>query len=136
MDLLVAWLVFPALMLLLSGGCGALVERLVPGGLPTPLLPVVGFAAIVVVGQFLTLADAAAELTAPVVVVLAVAGLALGLRRRRRSLEIWAFSGAADTRAISVARTGKEGDRNGADQDRLRPADQSRVICGCGPARR
>jgi hypothetical protein len=90
-------------MLGLSCGCGLLAERLVPGRIPTPLLPVVGFAAIIVVGQFLTLADATAELTAPVVVALALAGLALAVRGRRRPLEPWAFVAAAGVLAVYAA---------------------------------
>ena len=63
MDLLVAWVAFPALLLALAAGCGLLVDAARRrGACRSPLLPAVGFAAIVVVGQFLTLADATAEL--------------------------------------------------------------------------
>ena len=66
-----------------------LVELLAKRRLATPLVPIVGFAVIVVVGQLFTLADASARFAAPVVVSIAVAGLALcalvALRRSRRT---------------------------------------------------
>ena len=74
-DLIVAWLVFPALMLALCAGCGLLVELLAKRRLPTPLVPIAGFAVIVVVGQLFTLADASARLARP----------RGGVDRRRRS---------------------------------------------------
>lgn len=79
MDLAVAWLVFPALLLALCCGCGLLVASLCRCAPPPALIPACGFALIVCVGQLLTLADATAELTAPVVVGLAVAGAGFAL---------------------------------------------------------
>ncbi len=80
MDLAVAWLVFPALLLALCCGCGLLVASLCRRAPPRALLPACGLALIVCVGQVLTLADATAELTAPVVAGLAVAGFGFGRR--------------------------------------------------------
>ncbi len=78
MDLAVAWVVFPALLLALCGGCGLLVRAITGRELAPALIPACGLAAIICVGQFLTLADATAELTAPVVVAMAVVGFGLG----------------------------------------------------------
>jgi hypothetical protein len=102
-DLLVAWLLFPLLMLALCAGTGLLVDRLTGRRLPAPLVVVAGFAVIVVVGQFLTLADATAEATTPVVAVLAVAGFALGSRGREGPLELWGFAAAAVVFAVYAA---------------------------------
>jgi hypothetical protein len=77
MDLAVAWLAFPAILLALCWGCGLLVASLCRRPLAGALLPACGFALIVCAGQFLTLADATAELTAPAVVGLAIAGVGL-----------------------------------------------------------
>jgi len=83
MDLLLSWLLFPAVLGVVCLGCGLALESL--GGLrmPGPLLPVCGFAVLVVVGQFLTLTDETAELTTPVVVAVAVAGFGLAILVRR-----------------------------------------------------
>jgi len=88
--LLIAWLVFPALLVLLSGGCGLLLERLIRVQIPGLLVVPAGFAAIVVVGQLLTLFDATAELATPAIVALAVLGGGPALVRRVRTAEPWA----------------------------------------------
>jgi hypothetical protein len=74
-----AWVVFPLVLLLLCGGLGLLVDLLCGRRLPGPLVAPVGFAAIVVVGEFTTATDATAELTVPLLVALAVAGAGLSL---------------------------------------------------------
>jgi hypothetical protein len=66
-DLLVAWGAFPLVLLLLCAGCGLLVDRFTGRATPRTLIPVVGFAVIVVVGQFLTLEDALAQVYAQIV---------------------------------------------------------------------
>lgn len=83
MDLVVSWLLFPALAFGLWSGCGLLLEAVLGTRLPGALVPAVGFAAVVVLGQAMTVADATAEWATPAVVVLALAGLALGARARR-----------------------------------------------------
>jgi hypothetical protein len=77
---------------LLSTGCGLLVERLVGFRLPGALIPAVGFALIIVCGQFLTLADATAELTTPVAAALAVAGIGLSWRQAAARIDGWAVT--------------------------------------------
>lgn len=93
--MLTAWVVFPAVVVLLSAGCGLLLERVVRTPIPGVLVVPAGFAAIVVVGQLLTLVDATAELAAPVVVTLAVLGGGSALGRRLRRAEPWALGCAA-----------------------------------------
>ena len=76
MDLVVAWLVFPVVLLSLATGWGCAVTRLCRVRLPGELVPPLGFAAIVVVSGLITLVPRAAEFATPVVVGGAVAGLA------------------------------------------------------------
>ena len=92
MTLLVAWLLFPAVLTVLAIGCGLLVDLAAGGRLPLAVIPAVGFAAIVVVAGFLTLADATAELSVPAVVAIAIAGLAVGALRLRPLPSGWALS--------------------------------------------
>ena len=76
-DLLVAWVVFPAIQLLLWLGCGCLAARAVPGEIPRSLLAPLGFCVVVVAGGFTTAVPGIAALTTPIVVVFAVAGFLL-----------------------------------------------------------
>src|SRR3954452_1815368 len=92
--MLACWLAVPALLIALACGCGLLVERIAGIELPGLLLPGVGLAAIIVVAGFTTIAGATAELTAPLVVALAVVGLGLSLPRRLPRPEWWALGAA------------------------------------------
>ena len=103
MDLLGSWVAFPALLTALAVGCGALIEAAARLRLPLALLPALGFAGIVVIGQFLTLADATAELTTPVVVAAGGGGLALLALRRRPRSGWWAVAAAAAVFAVYAA---------------------------------
>lgn len=76
-----SWLLFPAILLALSFGAGLLAEHFARVRLPAALLVPLGFGGITVVGQLTTAVDAMAELTTPLVVVLALAGLALARER-------------------------------------------------------
>ena len=77
MSLLVAWVLFPAVLTLLATGCGLLLRTLSGSAIPAALVPAAGFASIVVTVGFLTMSDATAELSVPVVLGLAVAGFGL-----------------------------------------------------------
>ena len=76
MDIVVAWLVFPALLLTLAAGWGCAVSRICGVRPPGELVPPLGFAAIVVVSGLVTLVPDSAQFATPVVVGGAVAGLA------------------------------------------------------------
>ncbi|MGI8461706.1 MAG: hypothetical protein ACR2OC_08750, partial [Solirubrobacterales bacterium] len=82
--MIVAWLVLPALLVGLSLGVGLLVESLAGRRLPGELLLPAGLAGIVVAGQATASFDPTAELTTPLIVALALGGLAAALRRHRR----------------------------------------------------
>ena len=109
--MIAAWILFPALVTLLALGVGLVIEAGAGRRLPFALLPAIGFAGIVVVGQFLTLADATAELTVPIVAALAAAGLALLAIRRRPRPGAWALAAAGATFAAY-------GDLDGAHRSR------------------
>ena len=74
MSLVAAWVLFPAVLLLLATGAGLLVERIAGTRLPGALIPAIGIGLIVVSCQFLTLAEWTAELIVPVAVFLALLG--------------------------------------------------------------
>ena len=90
MSLAVSWLAFPLVLGLLSLGCGLLLQRAAGLRLPSELLLPLGFAAIVVVSLGTTSNATTARLTTPMVVALAVAGLALALPWRPDWDGIWA----------------------------------------------
>jgi hypothetical protein len=81
---LLAWLVFPVVGTLAAAGLGLLADRVGGQRLPGPLVPAVGFALLIGLTQLTTWAPAIAPATPAIVVVLALAGLALGRRRLRR----------------------------------------------------
>src|SRR5918999_3539976 len=115
MDLIAAWLLFPAVLLLLSVGCGLLVERGLGIRIPGALVPGVGLSLIVVITQFLALSEGTAELIAPVAVLLAVVGFGLavtgfgdrGARRRAEPVAIATGAGAFGLFAAPIVLSGE-----------------------------
>ena len=83
MNLLVPWLLFPAVLGLLSLGCGLLVEQVSGVNLPGALRLPAGLAALIVLGLFSTMGSTTASLTVPIAVGAAAAGFMLSLGRRR-----------------------------------------------------
>jgi hypothetical protein len=104
MLLLQAWLLFPALLALLSLGLGLLVERVSGARLPGALLIPTGLAAIIVVARAAMAWDLTAELATPLVVIGAIAGLALGWPRLRPAgIDRWAAATALAVFALFAA---------------------------------
>jgi hypothetical protein len=104
MLLLQAWLLFPALLALLSLGLGLLVERAGPAPLPGALLIPVGLAAIIVIARAAMTWDLTAELATPLVVAGALAGLVLGRPRVwPLRLDGWAAAAALVVFAVFAA---------------------------------
>ncbi|HLI59515.1 MAG TPA: hypothetical protein VKV21_07590 [Solirubrobacteraceae bacterium] len=89
MAFIVITFLYPLLLGALSAGAGLLVERCSRAALPSVLVPVVGFCALVVLAQFIVISGATAPATPWVVVFVAVLGFALGwggLAERLRGL--------------------------------------------------
>jgi hypothetical protein len=94
-SIFICWVLFPTLFCLLSLGCGLLVQWISGARLSGVLLLPVGYAAIVVATQCTTYFDATTFLATPLVIVLAVAGLALGVRSLRpMTYDLWPFFSA------------------------------------------
>jgi hypothetical protein len=89
--LVLAWIAFPLLFAALAFGCGRLLERLTGRSLEAPLLLPSGFALVLVVCSLTTMNGATAELTAPLVVALAVTGVGLRIPFRLRP-DPWALA--------------------------------------------
>jgi hypothetical protein len=93
--MLVAWLVFPAVLGVLALGSGLLLERLAGMRLAGPLLAPSGFAVMVVVAGFLTLGSGTAQFAVPAVVTIAAAGFGCGTIRGRAGAAILPLAPAA-----------------------------------------
>ncbi|HEX4520703.1 MAG TPA: hypothetical protein VH063_14065 [Gaiellaceae bacterium] len=100
--LLVAWVAYPVVALALSLGCGLLLELGTGRRLPGLLVAPAGFAAVVVVSSLTTSSSATAQLTTPLVVALAVAGVGLSLRDPRRP-RLWPAVAALGVFAVFAA---------------------------------
>ncbi len=99
--MLLAWIVFPLVLALLSLGCGLLVERASGLSLPGPLLVPLGLALLIVEADLVTMRGATAQLAAPLAIALAIAGF--GLRTRRLRLDAWAIGVAVAVFAVYAA---------------------------------
>jgi hypothetical protein len=103
-QVLQAWILFPALLALLSLGWGLLVEWLSRSRLSGYLLLPVGFATVIVVTRAAMWLDFTAGLGAPLAAAGAVAGLALGWKRVRSPvLDRWAAGAALVVFAVFAA---------------------------------
>jgi hypothetical protein len=78
-----AWIVFPALLLAACLGFGLLTEALAGRRVPGALLAPLGMASLTVVGLATTASSSTASWTAPLAVVLALAGFVAALIQRR-----------------------------------------------------
>ena len=83
MDLVLAWALFPALLVVLALGSALVVERIVGSPIPGLLLLPFGTAVLVVISQVMTLIGPTAPLTTPVLLLVALLGLVLSLPRLR-----------------------------------------------------
>jgi hypothetical protein len=81
--MLVAWVLFPLVLLAVCLGCGLLVERIAGFQLSGGLLFSLGLIVVIVAATLTTARSGFAKLTTPVVIVLAVAGYASSWRRVR-----------------------------------------------------
>jgi hypothetical protein len=108
---LLAWVVFPALMLVLSGGAGLAVRRLTgPEAVPALLVLPVGLATLVVVCGLLCYYAFLAPLAGGACALVGVLGLVLGrgalrrvIERRARGVDLWAVGAAVGAWAVVAA---------------------------------
>jgi hypothetical protein len=108
MSFIDAAFLYPLLLAVLSLGAGLVVETLAGFRLPAALVPVSGFAALLVVSQFPVLSSATATWTPWVLVALAIVGFILGrssIRTRwsNRGRWWWVAPGAAAATYLTVA---------------------------------
>lgn len=82
--MIVAWLLFPLLMLAVCVGCGLLVEWLSGWTPPGTILISIGLAVVIVIATLFTSHEATTPFTTPVVVILALAGYVVSRRRALR----------------------------------------------------
>lgn len=108
--MIVAWLLWPLILLALCQGCGYLLEACAGRRLPGPLLAPAGFAAVVVVTSFFTARGELAFLATPAVVLAAASGFArawlAGGRKppgRRMLGDGWAIAAAAGVFLVFAA---------------------------------
>ncbi len=81
--MVVAWVLFPLVMLAVCVGCGLAVERIAGWHLPGGLLPALGLAVVIVVSTLTTSNGTTPLLTTPLVVVIALVGYASSWPRVR-----------------------------------------------------
>jgi hypothetical protein len=108
--LFVCWLLFPAVMAALSLGCGVLVQRAAGARLPFELLLPTGFAAVVGISLFATLSSKTAKLTLPLVLTVAIMGLATALPASLRRVDLWPVAAAVGVFAVFAAPVVLSGD--------------------------
>ncbi len=101
--LLVCWILFPIVMTAISLGCGLLLEQLANRRMPSGLLPVAGFAVVLVAGHIATAWDATAEFAVPAVLALAAAGLAISWPLRERVIDWWGVAVGCGVFAVFAA---------------------------------
>jgi hypothetical protein len=100
MTMIVCWVLFPLLLGVLCLGCGLLLEQVAGVRLPGAIVPAAGLAVLIVAVHFTTLSDATAELSVPLVVALAVVGLALAPPWQRGTVDRWALGAALAVFAV------------------------------------
>jgi hypothetical protein len=101
--LIVAWVLFPLVLIGLCVGCGLLLGELIGRPLSGLLVAPAGFAVMVVVAGILTARGETAALTTPVVVILALGGAFRTYPWMGRSPDRWALAAALGVFAVYAA---------------------------------
>jgi hypothetical protein len=102
-DIFLCWLLCPALIVLVALGCGLLAETLSGLRLNGPLVPGLGLAMVIVVGDFATMSSTMARLAVPLVAGLAICGYGLSRRWRDWRFDRWALVTALAVFAVFAA---------------------------------
>ena len=103
MTLLVAWIVFPVVLGLLSLGCGLIVDAAAGVKLPGTLLLPCGLALMTLVGVLCAASDLTASLALPAIAGLTIAGFGIGARRRSLRPDPWALATAVAVFVVFAA---------------------------------
>jgi len=103
MTFVLAWIVFPVVLALLSLGCGLLLETASGMRLPGTLLVPGGFIVISLATYFAHMTDATARLQTPFVVALAIAGYAVSRPWKRFAFDGWLAGAAAGVYFVFAA---------------------------------
>ncbi len=101
--MLFSWIVFPAVLGVVSLGCGLIVEQAAGVRLRGVLLLPTGFAVVVVVAQLATMSSRTAQFATPAVVALAIGGLALSAPWSGRRIDGWPTAAAVGVFLIFAA---------------------------------
>ncbi|MFI5025177.1 MAG: hypothetical protein ACHQCI_00285 [Solirubrobacterales bacterium] len=101
--MLTSWVLFPLVLAALCVGWGWLLVSVLRVRIPGALVPCLGMAGLVVVGQFPTYADFTAGLTTPLLTAGAAVGLVLGVRRALSLPPAWALVAAGGVLAVYAA---------------------------------
>lgn len=102
--MIVAWVLFPLVLLVVCLGCGLAVERAGGWRLPGTVLASIGLALVIVTATLTTYTNATARLTTATVVILALAGYATSMGRLRGLRpEPWALLAGLGVYAVMAA---------------------------------
>jgi hypothetical protein len=90
--MLLAWVVYPLVLLALCGGLGLLLDALCGRRLPGALVAPAGFAALIVIAQAMTIAEATAPYAASLAILLAGVGVVASMPWRFGRPDPWAIA--------------------------------------------
>lgn len=110
MSMLVAWIVYPLVLLAICVGLGLLVDIVCGRRLSGTLVPPAGLGALILIAQFTTLSDTTAELTVPVLLALALIGVVLSIPWRFGRPDPWPIGVALAVFAVFSAPVVLSGD--------------------------
>src|SRR5262245_24278452 len=100
MTLVIAWIVLPLVLSVLSLGCGLLLETVSGMRLPGALLLPGGFIVVSLAAYFAHMTDATARLETPLAVALSLAGYGVSRPWKRFQLDRWLAGAAAGVYAV------------------------------------
>jgi hypothetical protein len=98
-----SWIVFPLVLWLICHGCGLLIRAAARSEISGVLVAPLGFAAVILIGEFASIFTFTAELAAPVAVAAALAGFLLSRALLSSRLDRWAMGAALAVFAVYAA---------------------------------
>jgi hypothetical protein len=100
---IVSWIAFPLVLWLICHGCGLLVRSVARVQIDGVLVAPLGFAVVILIGEFASIGASTADLMAPVAVALAVAGFLLSWPLGFGRVDRWAAAAALAVFAVYAA---------------------------------